>query len=214
MDGDGISDSDETDVYGTNPEMADTDNDNINDGDELAYWGPNWNDDFDSDGILNLLDPDSDNDGVIDGTEISQGTNPGFSGNVLVAFNWEYSGSLSAPAGFKAYLDGNLIPGCETSDPDARQLTCEVDIDPGPGVFTITAYEGADESAFSTELPFTYQVKENAAPEASGLSLQTDEDTAVSLCLVATDPDEDNLTYSIVNNGSKGLATITDSSTG
>ena len=214
MDGDGISDSDETDVYGTNPEMADTDNDNINDGDELAYWGPNWNDDFDGDGILNLLDPDSDNDGVIDGTEISQGTNPGFSGNVLVAFNWEYSGSLSAPAGFKAYLDGNLIPGCETSDPDARQLTCEVDIDPGPGVFTITAYESAEESAFSTEFPFTYQAQENAVPEASDLSLETDEDTAVTMCLVATDPDGDNLTYSIVNNGSKGLAAITDSSTG
>ena len=215
MDGDGISDSDETDVYGTDPEKADSDNDTINDGDELAYWGPtNWNKDPDGDGIINLLDPDSDNDGVLDGTEISQGTNPGISGNVVISFNWEYSGSLSDPAGFKAYLNGNRIPGCETNDPDARQLTCEVDLNPGPGVFTITAYESAEESAFSTEFPFTYQAQENAAPEASGLSLQTDEDTAVTMCLVATDPDGDNLTYSIVSNGSKGLAVITESSTG
>jgi len=216
MDGDGISDSDETDVYGTNPEMADTDNDNINDGDELAYWGPNWNDDFDSDGIPNLLDPDSDNDGVIDGTEISQGTNPGFSGNVLVAFNWEYSDSLSAPAGFKAYLDGNLIPGCETSDPDARQLTCEVDIDPGPGVFTITAYEGSDESAFSTEFPFEYHKPdgENNAPVADGAYLAATEDTEAGGTLIADDQDGDILVYSITTNGSKGQVTITNSSTG
>ncbi|MDO9067638.1 MAG: thrombospondin type 3 repeat-containing protein, partial [Deltaproteobacteria bacterium] len=48
----------------------------INDKAEMTYWGANWNADPDGDGIINLLDPDSDNDGFMDGTEISMGTNP------------------------------------------------------------------------------------------------------------------------------------------
>jgi hypothetical protein len=57
-DGDGISDADERNVYGTNPNNPDTDGDGINDGDELASWGTRWNRDDDNDGIANLLDPD------------------------------------------------------------------------------------------------------------------------------------------------------------
>jgi hypothetical protein len=68
-DGDGISDADETNVYGTNPNIADTDGDGLDDGAELSYWGANWNGDPDSDGQINLLDPDSDNDGFLDGND-------------------------------------------------------------------------------------------------------------------------------------------------
>jgi hypothetical protein len=75
-DGDGITDDDETDLYGTDPNNADTDNDGIDDGDELAYWQDNWDADFDNDGIINLLDPDSDGDDVTDGEEIELGTDP------------------------------------------------------------------------------------------------------------------------------------------
>lgn len=75
-DGDGISDSDEITIYGTNPYKADFDDDGINDKEELNYWGANWNADPDGDGIINLLDPDSDNDDFMDGEEISMGTNP------------------------------------------------------------------------------------------------------------------------------------------
>ena len=47
------------------------------DGDEADYWGPNWDADPDADGLVNLLDPDSDNDGLNDGVEVILfGTNP------------------------------------------------------------------------------------------------------------------------------------------
>jgi len=75
-DGDGITDDDETDIYGTHPNNADTDGDGINDGDELAYWGDNWNVDYDGDGLINLSDPDADGDSVTDAEEISQGFDP------------------------------------------------------------------------------------------------------------------------------------------
>ena len=67
-DGDGMIDGDETAIYGTDPNKADTDSDGMIDGDELAFWGDNWSEDSDNDGLVNLVDPDSDNDGYNDGT--------------------------------------------------------------------------------------------------------------------------------------------------
>ena len=67
-DGDGLFDDDEIGIYGTDPNKADTDGDGMNDGDELAFWGDNWSEDSDNDGLVNLVDPDSDNDGYNDGT--------------------------------------------------------------------------------------------------------------------------------------------------
>jgi hypothetical protein len=75
-DEDGITDQDEIDLYGTDPNKADTDGDGINDGEELAYWMDRWGADDDSDGLINLLDEDSDNDGFSDSLEISQGYDP------------------------------------------------------------------------------------------------------------------------------------------
>jgi transglutaminase-like putative cysteine protease len=87
FDGDGLSTADEIDIYGTNPFVADTDGDGLNDGTELAYWnsrtdGIHWYSDVDvigsaersatgtGDGLINLLDSDSDNDGLLDGAEV------------------------------------------------------------------------------------------------------------------------------------------------
>jgi hypothetical protein len=75
-DGDGLTDEDEINIYGTDPNNPDTDSDDINDGDELAFWGSDWDMDYDNDGIVNLLDPDSDNDSFLDGLEISSGFDP------------------------------------------------------------------------------------------------------------------------------------------
>ena len=75
-DSDGLTDYEETTVYGTDPNDVDTDGDSITDGNEVEYWGDNWDDDEDGDSIVNLLDPDSDNDGLLDGLELAYGFDP------------------------------------------------------------------------------------------------------------------------------------------
>ncbi len=60
----GLPDRYETPVnYGTNPDVADTDGDGLNDRQELDI-------------LTNPLVPDSDGDGLIDGAEVALGTNP------------------------------------------------------------------------------------------------------------------------------------------
>ncbi len=73
-DGDNLSDEDELLLYGTSPYTKDTDGDGLDDDAEINFWGTNWNADSDGDGAINLLDFDSDNDGIPDGTENDQGT--------------------------------------------------------------------------------------------------------------------------------------------
>ncbi|WP_437967887.1 DUF3344 domain-containing protein [Sorangium sp. So ce260] len=63
-DNDGIEDPDEVEG-GTDPNDADTDDDGVTDGAE-----PEGDEDSDDDGLINALDPDSDNDGLYDGTEL------------------------------------------------------------------------------------------------------------------------------------------------
>lgn len=62
-DKDGLSDSTETLVTGTDPQNPDSDTDGLNDGVEVAN-------------NMNPLDPDMDNDGASDGDEVRAGTNP------------------------------------------------------------------------------------------------------------------------------------------
>ena len=75
-DSDGLTNEAEITQYGTDPAVADTDQDGINDGEEVAYWGETWNADVDGDGLINLLDPDTEDDGVLDGVEMQSGTDP------------------------------------------------------------------------------------------------------------------------------------------
>lgn len=70
-DGDGLSD-DLEDTIGTDPNDADSDDDGVSDGQE-----PNPADDTDGDGLPNALDPDADNDGLYDGTEMGLGCSGG-----------------------------------------------------------------------------------------------------------------------------------------
>jgi len=86
-DGDGLSDADETGIYGTNPNDPDSDDDGLNDGAEVNVHSTNPNDpDSDDDGLsdgaevntylTNPLDTDSDNDTFMDGDEVQIGTLP------------------------------------------------------------------------------------------------------------------------------------------
>jgi len=68
-DGDGLWDGLEQQL-GSNPNDADSDDDGLLDGEEVAY-----DTDTDGDGVLNVLDTDSDNDGLFDGTEMGKTCN-------------------------------------------------------------------------------------------------------------------------------------------
>ncbi len=85
-DGDGLSDGDEINIYGTSPHSYDSDGDGVGDGDEIARGLDPLNPDTDGDGLsdgdeiawgLDPLNPDTDGDGLHDGAEwlITQ-TNP------------------------------------------------------------------------------------------------------------------------------------------
>jgi hypothetical protein len=63
-DGDGLWDDQEA-LLGTDPFDADSDDDGVPDGAEVAFA-----EDSDGDGLINALDPDSDDDGLFDGTEL------------------------------------------------------------------------------------------------------------------------------------------------
>jgi hypothetical protein len=73
-DGDGASDADERDIYGTDPRKADTDGYGLGDGDEVAFWRRPWHEDDDGDGVVNLLDEDADGDGLLDGYDSTPGS--------------------------------------------------------------------------------------------------------------------------------------------
>jgi len=65
IDGDGLTDGDETNIYGTDPNDPDSDDDGLNDGAEVNVHSTNPN------------DPDTDNDTLNDGAEVNvHGTNP------------------------------------------------------------------------------------------------------------------------------------------
>jgi hypothetical protein len=51
---DGLSDTDEKNIHGSDPDKSDTDSDGINDSEKLSYWGKNWNLDYDGDGMIYL----------------------------------------------------------------------------------------------------------------------------------------------------------------
>ena len=79
-DGDGLSNADEIDVYGTDPLVADTDGDGLIDGAEVSIGSDPLDADTDDDGLsdgheffvrfTNALSVDTDGDGVQDGTEV------------------------------------------------------------------------------------------------------------------------------------------------
>ena len=86
-DGDGLTDQDEVDIYGTDPWVADTDADGLTDGEEvLVYITDPLDDDTDDDRLTDGdevlvygTDPlamDTDEGGVPDGDEVDRGTDP------------------------------------------------------------------------------------------------------------------------------------------
>lgn len=137
-DGDGLTDSEEIDLYGTDPTNPDTDGDGLSDGDEVLIDGTNpLVADTDGGGIgdgqevlvdgTNPLDPmddviDSDGDGLLDGLErdIAQG------GNCPDPFNADSDGD--------GLTDGEeyLTTGTSPCDPDSDGDGLPDGVDPTP----------------------------------------------------------------------------------
>lgn len=82
--------------------------------------------------------------------------------------------------------------------------------------FTVAPNSGPERTGTLTVALQTVTVTQDeaTAPVAENAATSTDEDVSVSGTLVATDPNGDALTFSIVANGTLGIAFITDASTG
>ncbi|MBE9580321.1 MAG: tandem-95 repeat protein [Proteobacteria bacterium] len=95
----------------------------------------------------------------------------------------------------------------------APNLTYSPDVNyNGSDSFSFKANDGQSDSELGTVSITLTAV--NDAPVANDQSVYTDEDTAISGTLDASDVDGDALTYVLVTSGSKGTASVTNSSTG
>jgi VCBS repeat-containing protein len=121
-------------------------------------------------------------------------------------------------------LDGTLDPTSVLATPPTNG---SVSVNSTTGAITYTP-----NAAFSGSDNFSYTVKDNGGatsntatvsitvtavnqpPVAVNGALAATEDTAASGTLSATDPEGSALTFSIVSNGAKGTATITNAATG
>lgn len=125
-DNDGLSDQQETDDIGTNPNDFDSDNDSIGDGDEVEMGTDPLLSDTDGDGMddgdetqagTDPLQSDTDNDGLTDGDEFGVGTDP-----------------LSADTDEDGLSDGDEVtehgtdPFSPDSDEDGLDDLAEVDV--------------------------------------------------------------------------------------
>ncbi|CAA6812809.1 MAG: internalin, putative [uncultured Sulfurovum sp.] len=143
-DGDGITDIDEENIYGTNPQSKDTDNDGLLDNEEINTYDTNVaNPDTDGDGLLdgeeintydtNVTNPDTDGDGLLDGEEINtydtNVTNPDTDGDGLVdgeEINTYDTNATNSDTDGDGLLDGEEINTYDTnatnSDTDGDSL--------------------------------------------------------------------------------------------
>jgi VCBS repeat-containing protein len=82
----------------------------------------------------------------------------------------------------------------------------------GTDTFTFKAADGTADSNIATVVVTI--TAGNRPPVASDSAITTREDRSTSGTLNASDPDGDRLTHTLVSNGTKGTATITNASTG
>ena len=135
-DGDGLFDQDETGVYGTNPQVFDTDGDGSGDGEEV-YLGTNplaanaapAQADSDGDGLFDLDETsvygtsayayDTDGDGIGDGQEVYNGTNPTVADGIIFAPD---PGQCNVLFGDYCEPGGGYASGCLGPVPDPNVI--------------------------------------------------------------------------------------------
>jgi hypothetical protein len=135
-----------------------------------------------------------------------------------------------------AVLAGATVSGTLTAtDVDSATLTfalvnngvkgTAIVTNPATGAYTYTSnggvsgtdtftFRASDGSAFSNVATVTITISPSPAPVAYNGSLTTSEDTATTGSFAATDPNNLPLSYSIVANGTRGTAVLTNTSTG
>lgn len=164
LDGDGITNDDEVNIYGTDPNNPDTDGDGINDGDEinggsdpLDPCDPDPNSptcDADGDGLfateetgcLSDNDPDSDDDGLTDFEEVTGTDDPS---------------TTAVPTG--------ISDPCNPCDPFNQDPECNTDTD-GDGVIDFT--EGLNGT--NPNDPCDYVIASITLPIISGVDCDDD----------------------------------------
>ena len=171
---------------------------------------------------------------VSDGTTTTTGPTWGFTAAATantapVAVGDSYTASEDATLNVS-------VPGVLGNDTDADgdTLTAVVVTGPSHGSLALNANGGFSYSPvanFNGSDSFTYKANDgsldsnvatvsitvtavNDAPVAANGTLTTLEDTPAGGILIATDADSDTLSYAIVANGTKGVAAITNTTTG
>lgn len=179
LDGDGITNDDETNLYGTDPNNPDTDGDGINDGaeitggsDPLDPCDPNPSSpacDADGDGLfaneetsgcLSDNDPDSDDDGLTDFEEVTGNDDP-----------------------TTALVPVGISDPCNPCDPDDSDPLCNIDTD-GDGVTDmVETANGTDPND-----PCSYYLTSITQPIVSGADCDEDGFTDANEIANSTNP--------------------------
>lgn len=83
-----------------------------------------------------------------------------------LTFTWEYTDEASSAGGFQIFNNGVLL--CQTSDPAARTLVCEIDVIPTENTFTLSAVNALGElTTVSNAITYT-QTSPTPVPPSPG----------------------------------------------
>lgn len=124
IDGDGITNDDEINIYGTDPNNPDTDGDGIDDGVEIANGSDPLNP---CDPDINSPACDSDGDGLFNPQETGclDPNNPDTDGDGLTDYE-EVTGNDDAST---ALIPAGISDPCNPCDPDGSSIDCQTDSD-------------------------------------------------------------------------------------
>lgn len=130
--------------------------------------------------------------------------------------------SLEGDAPFAVFFNGGSSTDADGSitsyhwdfgDGDTASTSAATHTFPIGGIYTVTL-SATDNDGNTTSTTSAITVLGNTPPVALATTINTNEDTAATGTLRASDADDDALSFTIAVNGSKGKAVITNSSTG
>ncbi|NUQ77907.1 MAG: hypothetical protein HUU21_30605 [Polyangiaceae bacterium] len=192
-DGDGLSDAVETHI-GSDPQDADSDDDGVLDGDEA-----NYADDTDGDGLPNVLDVDSDNDALFDGTEVGSQCNDPSTDVSKGHCRADADPSTSTSMVDADTDDGGVIDGSEDTNLNGKLDPGELDPTEGHGTDD-GSVKDADGDGLSDDLEDTLGTDKNdtdsdddGVPDGEEANPSNDEDGDGKINALDEDSDQDGL---------------------